>query len=267
MAPLFVPGDRPGRFEKAAACGADAVIIDLEDAVAPEAKSIARLNLRADFASVPILVRINGFGTPWHSDDLIAVCRLPFAAMVIPKAELVPEMLVIASSAELPIVPLIETARGLADARQLAALPRVRRLAFGSIDFCADVCCAHTREALLVARSELVLASRLAHKLPPLDGVTTTFENPALISDDSAHARSLGFGGKLCIHPKQVQPVLTGFRPDASEIAWARAVMAGSEGLAAIDGAMVDKPVRARACSILEKAGLSDAAMNTIPDS
>ena len=256
MAPLFVPGDRPERFEKAAACGADAVIIDLEDAVAPDAKSVARSNLRADFASVPVLVRINGFGTPWHSDDLTTASRLPFAAMVIPKAELVPEMLAVSSSARLPIVPLIETARGLADARRLAALPGVKRLAFGSIDFCVDLCCSHTREALLLPRSELVLASRLASRPAPIDGVTTTFKNPSLVSADAAHARNMGFGGKLCIHPDQVQPVLKEFRPVESDIEWARRILASGSGATSIDGAMVDAPIRARARHILRASGL-----------
>jgi citrate lyase subunit beta / citryl-CoA lyase len=257
IAPLFVPGNRPERFEKAAGCGADAVIIDLEDAVAAEAKSAARSSLRADFTSLPILVRINGFGTAWHADDLIAASRLPFAAIVIPKSELVPQLLAIASSIDVPLPPLlalIETGRGLADARQIAALPGVSRLAFGSVDFCADIGCAHTPEALLSARSELVLASRLANKPAPLDGITTALEDLVRVSDDSAHARSLGFGGKLCIHPKQVQPVLASFRPGASEIAWAHRVLASGDGVTTIDGMMVDEPVRARARSILQRA-------------
>jgi citrate lyase subunit beta/citryl-CoA lyase len=257
-APLFVPGNRPDRFKKAGASGADAVIIDLEDAVPADAKEMARAALRADFADVPVLVRINGVGTPWHADDLAAAWRVPFAGVIIPKAELTPELEAICRSngcSRRGVVALVETARGLADARAIASLPAVERLAFGSVDFCVDVGCAHSRNALLGARSELVLASRLAGKFSPVDGVTTAFDDAALVIDDSRHARELGFGGKLCIHPKQVEPILAGFRPDEAEIAWARKVLTSSGGAAAVDGAMVDEPVRLRARAILRRSG------------
>ncbi|WP_035189420.1 aldolase/citrate lyase family protein, partial [Acidiphilium sp. JA12-A1] len=87
----------------------------------------------------------------------------------------------------------------------------VARLAFGSIDFCADLGAAHTREALLHARAELVLAARLAALPPPIDGVTTAIDDEAAIEDDARHAASLGFGGKLCIHPRQIAPARQGF--------------------------------------------------------
>jgi len=257
VAPLFVPGDRSERFEKAAASGADAIIIDLEDAVAPAAKDAARTALRTDFTALPVLVRINAAGTPWHADDLAAVAKLTLAAIVVPKAELDAaglEAVAIASSS-CPVIALVESARGLAQAQQIASLPGVARLAFGSIDFCADLGCAHTREALLMARSELVLASRLAGKAAPIDGVTTTIDDRKLVFDDTAHAQALGFGGKLCIHPRQIEPVLAGFRPSAVEVAWARKVVASGDGAASVDGAMVDEPVRIRARTILAREG------------
>lgn len=259
IAPLFVPGNRPERFDKAAASGADAIIIDLEDAVPAAAKDLARASLRVDFTTLPILVRINSSGTAWHADDLVAVSKLPFAAIIVPKME-------IASfgrsepARRHPVVALIETARGMSEARQIAALPSVARVAFGSIDYCADVGCSHTRDALLTARSELVLASRLASKLPPIDGVTTTLDNAQAVIDDSRYARDIGFGGKLCIHPRQVEGILTGFRPDESEIAWARKVQSSGDGAVSVDGAMVDEPVRLRASSILARSNAKPPA-------
>ncbi|WP_425277335.1 HpcH/HpaI aldolase/citrate lyase family protein [Sinorhizobium fredii] len=252
--PLFVPGNRPERFEKAAASGADAIIIDLEDAVAPDAKEAAGVALRADFTDLPVLVRINGEGTPWHEDDLAAVSRLPVAAVIVPKAELGGGLAALAAASAVPIVALVETARGLAEARQIAALPGVSRLAFGSVDFCADLGCAHTREALLAARSELVLASRLAGLVAPLDGVTTSIDDGEQIESDARYALELGFGGKLAIHPRQIEAIRAGFRPQASEIEWAKKVLASGDGAAAVDGAMVDEPVRIRARAVLARA-------------
>ena len=130
-------------------------------------------------------------------------------------------------------------------------------LAFGSIDFCADLGCAHTRAALSAARCEIVLASRLAGIGAPLDGVTTAIDDAAAIESDARHARELGFGGKLLIHPRQVAPALAGLMPDAAEIEWARRVVAAADGASRVDGAMVDAPVRLRAEAILSRAGQS----------
>ena len=130
----------------------------------------------------------------------------------------------------------------------------VARIAFGSIDFCADVGCAHTRPALLTARSELVLASRLAGLPAPLDGVTTSVDDGDVVVDDARPSRELGFGGKLCIHPRQVAAIHTGFAPTEDEIRWARKVVASGQGAEAIDGGMVDEPVRIRARQVLGRA-------------
>jgi citrate lyase subunit beta/citryl-CoA lyase len=254
IAPLFVPGIRPERFAKAAASGADAIIIDLEDAVPANAKAEARSALRADFTGLPVLVRINGAGTDWHTDDLQAASGLPFAGIVLPKAEMGVALENLCSSIRMPVIALVETARGLVDARNIAALPGVARLAFGSIDFCADLGCEHSREALLSTRCEMVVASRLGGKPAPIDGVTTAIDDAEAVTGDARHARMLGFGGKLCIHPKQVSPVMTAFQPGESEIAWAHKVLASGDGAVAVDGAMVDEPVRIRARAILKRS-------------
>lgn len=246
-APLFVPADRPDRFGKAAASGTDAVILDLEDAVAAEAKDKARSALTTDFTDLPVVVRINAYGTPFHDADLTALAMLRPAAVMLPKSENVALRDVIEKLGGIPIVALIETARGLAEARSIAATPGVIRLAFGSIDFCSDIGCAHQRDVLTPPRCELVLASRLAEIAAPLDGVTVQLDDPALSHDDARHARDLGMTGKLCIHPKQIGEVKRAFAPSDAELAWARRVLASGDGATLVDGEMVDEPVRIRA--------------------
>ncbi|MBP8931820.1 MAG: CoA ester lyase [Paracoccus sp.] len=250
-APLFVPANRPERFAKAAASGADAVILDLEDAVAADAKDAARAALATDFTDLPVIVRINAIGTPWHADDLAAVARLRPAAVMLPKAEDADRVASVAAQTRLPVIALVETARGLAHARTIAAAPGVARIAFGSVDFCADLGCAHLREVLLPARSELVLASRLAGIAAPIDGVTVQLDDLSVSHDDAAHARALGMTGKLCIHPRQIAEVRRAFAPTEAEIDWARRVLASGDGAVSVDGAMVDEPVRIRARAIL----------------
>ncbi|EEY03041.1 HpcH/HpaI aldolase/citrate lyase family protein [Brucella neotomae] len=264
-APLFVPADRPDRFSKAAASGTDCVILDLEDAVAPKAKDAARAALDTSFTDLPVMVRINPHGTPWHEADMAAVTRLDVAGVILPKAETAERIEAAARMLDLPLIALVETARGLANARSIAAASGVVRLAFGSIDFCADLACAHMREILLPARVELVMASRLAGIAAPIDGVTPGFNDPVMCHQDAAHARALGMMGKLCIHPRQISEVLRAFAWSDQEIDWARRVLASGEGAISIDGMMVDEPVRIRARTILEQADIGAAPVLTKP--
>lgn len=256
--PLFVPADRPERYAKAFAAGADAVIIDLEDAVAPAAKEAARAALAAaqeEIGRAPcfVLVRINARGTSHHKADIAAIRAMPsVAAVMLAKAETPTEVAGLADATGRPVLALIESARGLAAARAIAEAGA--RLAFGSIDFAADLGCAQTREALLLARAELVMASRLAGVAPPLDGVTTSVKDEAAIWDDARYAASLGMAGKLLIHPAQIAPARAGLRPSVEEIAWADRVLATGDGAAALDGAMVDAPVRLRAEQVRRRA-------------
>lgn len=251
-APLFVPANRSDRFGKAAASGADAIILDCEDAVAPSEKEAARQSLRTDFTDLPIFVRINALGTLWYQHDLDAVAALPGVGVILPKAELGDDLRHVASRTGAgPVIALIETVKGLAEARAIAATPGVTALAFGSVDFSADCGCAHTRLALLSARAELVIASRLAGLSPPIDGVTIALDDVAQAQDDARHAAEMGFGGKLCIHPRQVEPVRLGLRPSDSEIAWANNVLGVGPEATSVDGAMVDRAVQLRARSIL----------------
>lgn len=253
-APLFVPANRPERFAKAAASGADAVILDLEDAVALDAKDIARAALSVGFTEKPVLVRINAHDTRWHAADVAAVAALRPAGVILPKSESAETAATLAAASGLPVLALIESAKGLANARDIAAAPGVVRLAFGSIDYCADLGCAHLREILLPVRSELVLASRLAGIAAPVDGVTDRLDDPQETYEDALHARAIGMTGKLCIHPKQTLNVLKAFAPTQAEIDWAHRILTSGDGVAAVDGAMVDEPVRIRARAVLAQA-------------
>ena len=253
LTPLFVPANRPERYGKAAASGADAVIVDLEDAVAVEDKDAARATLAASALPDRAMVRINAAGTRWHAADLAAMRSLKLGGVMLPKAESADHIAAVrAVTGDLPVVALIESARGLAAAREIAR--HADRLAFGYLDFSADLGASMERDALLSARAEIVLASRLAGRPAPLEGVTPSFDDAALVEDDARHAAAMGFGGKLCIHPKQLAPTRAGFRPAAADIAWAERIAASGDGAVSIDGQMVDAPVRLRAQRILAAA-------------
>lgn len=259
---LFVPADRPGRVDKALQSGADAVIVDLEDAVAPSDKPQARDGLAqwlATAATGAVVVRVNAAQTPWFADDLRLCAHPAVQAIVVPKAEDAALLGAVAAGAPgKAVLPLIETAAGFDAVRRLAGVPGVTRLLFGSIDFQADLGIEGDDDALLHFRSGLVLASRLAGLAAPVDGVTTALDDDATIDRDTARARRLGFGAKLCIHPKQVAAVNRGFLPGAAELDWARRVLAAAEAsggaAVAVDGKMVDAPVLLRARRLIELA-------------
>lgn len=262
---LFVPADRPERFAKAQASGADTVIVDLEDAVAPDAKDAARRALAgwlagpAAPAQRPVVVRVNAAGTAQHDAD-VAACRCDgVEAVMVPKAERAEDLARIAAAAGKPLIPLIETALGMDNLRAIAQAGAVARLAFGSIDFQLDLGIAGDGEELLAYRCALVLASRVAGLPPPVDGVSTALTDGAAVQAQAQRARRLGFGAKLCIHPGQVAAVNLAFTPGAEEIAWARRVVdaIGRSGGAAVavDGKMVDRPVLLRAEALLRQAG------------
>jgi citrate lyase subunit beta/citryl-CoA lyase len=253
---LFVPGNRPERFAKALASGAHAVIVDLEDAVPATQKEAARAAVAEWLApGQPVFLRVNAAGTPWFDDD-VRVCEIPgLAGIVLPKAETADAVDAIRSRVgdKVPVLPLIESARGMWNVLAVARSAGVSRLVFGSIDYQADLGLAD--DELLHARSRLVLASRVAEIAPPVDGVTTAIDDVEVLRRDARRARSLGFGAKLCIHPNQVAPVNEAFRPTDAEIAWARRVVdadaAASGAAVAVDGKMVDRPVLLKARAIL----------------
>lgn len=256
---LFVPGSRPDRFDKAMAAGADAVVVDLEDAVAAPDKSRAREALAAWVAPErAVIVRLNGADTDWFRDDLALCARPGVAAVMLPKAERADDIAVLRAAGAIAVLPLVESAAGFAALPAIAGAAGVQRLVFGSLDFQLDLGMRDALEdELIFFRSQLVLASRLAGLQPPVDGVSTAIDDTERLRDDVLRARRLGFGGKLCIHPRQVADVHRHFAPSAAERAWAQRVLdaaARSGGAAvAVDGKMVDKPVIARAQAILQE--------------
>jgi len=264
---LFVPANRPERYAKAMESGADAVIVDLEDAVALPQKEEARATLarwlRGNGPQPRLWVRINAADTVWHGDDLLTFSALSMAGIVLPKAE---EAKTLSSIARRlgpgrGLIALIESAAGLAAMREIAAVPGVQRLAFGSIDAQVDLGmqCGPEEEELMHFRMEMVMASRLAGIAPPIDGVTTDFNDDAFLARMVQRARRMGFGAKLCIHPKQVEGVRRGFMPGEQELAWAEEVMAAVRasdgGAISLKGKMIDKPVILQAEKFLHQAG------------
>jgi citrate lyase subunit beta/citryl-CoA lyase len=259
---LFVPATRPERIAKAQASGAGAVIVDLEDAVAPQGKAGARealAQVRSNGAG--ILVRINGAETEWFEEDLRLCAALGVDGIVLPKAERAEQIRQSAArlGAGAIVLPIIESAQGYAELATLCAEPQVPRVAFGSIDFQLDLGIEGEDEQLAYFRSGIVLASRLAGRHPPVDGVTVEIDDVERLRADTLRGKHMGFGAKLCIHPKQVAPVNACFAPSADEIAWARRVVeaaaAAGNAAVAVDGKMIDRPVIVKAERILSETG------------
>lgn len=258
--PLFLPTTRLDRLLKALAAGADAVILDPEDTVAEDRKDEARQALTdalTEVPKVPVLVRINAARNAAFNADLTACAALPLAGIVLPKADDPAVCAHVTTKTGHSVVGLVESALGLHRAHKVAAT--CARLAFGSIDFAADLGIAHDRQALGFARSALVMASRLAGLPPPWDGVTVVTDNPEALLADYRHGIAMGFGGKLLIHPAQIAPARQAMAPGNAEQAWARRVIeaAGdSTGAINLEGEMIDTPVVLRARQILARAGV-----------
>jgi citrate lyase subunit beta/citryl-CoA lyase len=266
---LFVPGDRADRFDKAAASGAHGMLLDLEDAVAPKAKAGARTAVAAWLAGrtaggAQAVVRINGVGTDWHDDDLQWVASLPAGVGVMcPKSE--PGSLSAVATrigGKRPLYALVETVAGVLGLRAMAAVPGLTRFAFGNVDFGVDAGITPDEDEieLAVVRTAFVLESRLAGLPAPVDGVSLEVSDTARMARHAARARRFGFGGKLCIHPRQVTEVNAAFRPSVADIAWAQGVIAAFEasgGAAVADGGqMIDLPVAERARQLLALTGV-----------
>lgn len=274
---LFVPADRPERYRKALASGADVVIVDLEDAVAAGAKAAARAALLDWVALEPALaarlwVRINDESTPWHAADLALLRTLQPAGAMLPKAESAAQ--VAALAAVLPpqagLIALIETARGIQNVDTVASAGRVTRLAFGTLDYALDLqlpdaadltpssdpwSSQHDWRGLAYPASRIAIASRLAGLPPPIAGVTAAIGDSAALLADFSLARACGCSAKLCIHPTQVATVHQALAPTPEQLTWARRVLAvleaGDGGAARVDGRMVDRPLLLKARALL----------------
>lgn len=265
---LFVPGNRPDRFGKALASGADAIVLDLEDAVAPQDKAAAREAIavwchagQQNFGRIvnSIVVRINDESTEWFDDDLELIHAAGLHAVMLPKAELASQVTRVTSA--LPetgfVIPIIESARGLLNVDAIAAADGVQRLAFGTLDYAADLDLSGDSRGLLYPACRMALACRAAGLASPIAGVTPDLGNEDILLADLALARACGFGAKLCIHPNQVGAIHRALAPTPAELDWASRVVAATEtetGAFQIDGKMVDRPVILKARAILGRA-------------
>ncbi|MDT4926018.1 MAG: citrate lyase subunit beta / citryl-CoA lyase [Pseudonocardiales bacterium] len=264
---LFVPGDRPERFDPARASGADLVIVDLEDAVAPPNKPAARGHV-ATLAQTgaEFVVRINHPRSPVGRADLTmlaASCPPGAVGVMIPKAEDADTLRAVQAElgTSVCLVPLVETAAGVKRAAALCAVPEVVRLAFGHLDLCAELGIDPDRRDLLVpARFALVAASAEHGLAPPIDGVCAVVGDAAAIEADTRESVAGGFTGRLAIHPLQVSPIHEALRPSEDAVAWASRILVATaaHAVTVVDGQMVDRPVLLRARAILMRAGAGD---------
>lgn len=263
---LFVPASRPDRFGKALAAGADGVIIDLEDAVQADAKMSARAAV-ADFLQAnpgsSVMVRINGAATPWFNDDIAMCAKLDgVQAIVLPKTESPGQIDRVAQTGK-PVLPIIESTRGVLALPQLAACRGVMRFSFGYLDLMLQTGTtpdtAGARVLLDHIRCQLLLHSAANQLMPPLDGVYADFANEDGLRSLTIQVRDMGFGGLLCIHPKQVAVVNQVYAPSPAQLDWARRVVAVADDTGSmafqVDGKMVDAPVIERARRLLIQAG------------
>ncbi|WP_162914042.1 HpcH/HpaI aldolase/citrate lyase family protein [Taklimakanibacter lacteus] len=257
IAPLFVPADRPDRFAKAAESGADAIIVDLEDAVPPARKDEARGNLGIlQSLPVPAFVRVNAEGTLWHEDDLAALVRLNIGMVCVPKVESAGHLDALLSrlGAGARLLAQIETAAGVSQVQAIAGHRAVTQLAFGPADFFLDLGIGASAEMASHVLCILALASRTAGIAAPLDGPCFSVSDQDLLARECANAASAGAKGKLCIHPAQISGVFSHFLPSDEELDWARRVSEADRdgGVCLIDGRMIDAPIVARAKAMLE---------------
>ena len=258
---LFIPANRPDRFEKALASGADMVCLELEDGVALAEKEIARDNMIKFFNARPslpryleILVRINAPEEKIGKADLDAVLSLAVkpAALMIPKVRQAGEVIELDKklanvAPDLALHLLIETAEALENASAIAAASqRIKMLLFGGVDLAAELRATTGWEALLYARGRVAHAGALAG-LDLMDMPYLAIEDEKGLAEEAIRARDMGFGGKAAIHPKQIAAINKAFTPTAEDISQANKIMAAyanaPRGVVVVDGKLVEKPV------------------------
>lgn len=258
---LVVPGHRPDRFDKAANSGADAIMLDLEDSVGPERKPEARKNIDTWLAERgEVVVRINGVDTRWHNDD-VAMVREHGCPVMLPKTTTHEQVdAVISALGEgAYVIPALETASGVLNARSICSANGVVRVIFGNADFASDLGVKPDDwEALSYARSHIVLASAACELPPPFDGVTVSINDNELLADDAQRAVAAGFTGKACLHPRQVPLVNRAFSPSPDDVQWARSVLAqrGDGSVRTLNGQVVGEPMVKRAQRLLSRVSI-----------
>lgn len=257
---LFCPADRPERYAKALD-RADAVILDLEDAVAPAAKRPARLAL----ISTPldperVIVRVNPAGTDDFADDLAALAATEYRTVMLAKCEGTADLV---GLADFEVIALCETAKGVLAAPEIAAIPNVSALMWGAEDLVASLGGSSSRaadgsyrEVARHARSRVLLSAG-AHGVAAIDAVHLDIADVEGLRDEAEDAAAVGFDATACIHPAQAEVVREAYRPSPERLEWARAVLdaaQGERGVFAFRGAMVDAPLLAQAEAVLRRA-------------
>ncbi|MFW6413446.1 MAG: HpcH/HpaI aldolase/citrate lyase family protein [Oceanicaulis sp.] len=261
---LFVPGSRPDRIEKALGAGADAVCVDLEDAVGPDAKDEARRSVLAELnAPRRFAVRVNALETEWGRDDadaLAAHAHAP-AFVMLPKAENAGQIEILSAALDEAgaggIVPIVESALGLKNAWEIAAADGVRAVLFGGGDMAADLGVAMDWEPLLFARSQVVAACAAAN-VPAIDVPFLDVTDEAGLAHEAERSKALGYAAKVCIHPAQIAGVHHVFTPSPEDVSHAERVIAALDaaggGAALLDGKLIEAPIVRRARRVLERA-------------
>lgn len=263
---LFVPANRPERFEKALASGADAVILDLEDSVPLQSKEEARQAIRSSWqvlkeSKVSVVIRINSPDTEWGQEDLKGLQGLiGLSGVMVPKCESASSLKRVSEACgEVPTLPIIESAAGYLALAEISRAPQVCRLVVGHIDFLADtgMVCSDDQSELNSLRFEIAMHTRASNLSPAVDGVSVSVDDAELIRLDTERSIRFGFGAKLCIHPKQIPTVHHTFSPNEDQITWAKRVievMDASKGSAVqLEGKMVDLPVVLQAQRLLSR--------------
>ncbi|MFF5517413.1 HpcH/HpaI aldolase/citrate lyase family protein [Streptomyces coeruleorubidus] len=251
---LYAPGDRPPVVAKALASGADIVVVDLEDAVAPDRKAYARAataELLAELPPVPVHVRVNALDSPWAGQDIAAVAPAPgLCALRLPKITSPAEVVRIAQHAVpagLPLYALLETALGVEQAYAVAtAHPSLRGIALGEADLRADLDVRHDA-GLDWSRSRVIVAARAAGLPPPAQSVHPDVHDLEGLAASCGHGRALGFLGRAAIHPRQLPVIERAFLPTEEEIEQAETIVkaaAADPGAQALpDGRFIDTAV------------------------
>lgn len=246
---LSVPANRPDRIGKALASGVDAVVVDLQDVIPESEKVAARAALaKALPVARPVLVRVNAPGSEWFAEDLARLQRPGIAGAVLPRAERAEEVVAVrdALPAGRHVLPVIATAAGFQNAPAIAQQPGVLRLFFDAAPFARDMGLAGEEQgALEHFRSQLVLLSRVAGLQPPVESASAALADDEELRADIRRARRAGFGGKCCLHARQVYLINEGFRPSFEELAWARRVLRAAES---------EPPLRLQAQQVLRDA-------------
>ncbi len=262
---LFVPGNRPERFLKAIDSGADVVIVDLEDSVPLQGKDAARSGVCQALPTLPahacVVVRINSPETDIGLQDVQALAACPqLEGLMVPKCESASTLQVVSSVLPgLPLLPIIESAAGFLALPHIALASNVSRLVVGHIDFLADtgMVCSPDQRELDTLRFQVAMCTRAGQLAAAVDGVTVSVDDEQALRADTERAVRFGMGGKLCIHPRQVQGVHAAFMPSTAEEDWAQrvlAAMAASSGSAVqLEGKMIDAPVLLQAQRILAR--------------